>query len=189
MIGAITAGLFGTGVPPVTNSYESIATVLVGSGGSSTITFSSIPSTFKHLQLRSIARDGGVNNDTSSLKVTLNSDTSSAYTRHFVLGTGATTSAGSNLTTGHFFNGQIAQGGSGASMFAATVLDILDYTNTNKNTTVRGLAGGDLNGTGIMLFASSLWVNTAAVTSISIVSSTATNFAQNSHFALYGIKG
>jgi len=51
VIGAITAGLYAGGVPPVTNSYESIATVTVGSGGASSASFSSIPSTFKHDKL------------------------------------------------------------------------------------------------------------------------------------------
>ena len=42
--------------------YDSIATVVVGSGGASSITFSSVPSTYKHLQIRFIARNdvGGV---------------------------------------------------------------------------------------------------------------------------------
>ena len=40
-------------------SYESIATVTVGAGGSSSISFTSIPSTYKHLQIRAITRDTG----------------------------------------------------------------------------------------------------------------------------------
>jgi hypothetical protein len=37
----------------VTTSYESIETVTVGSGGSATVlTFSSIPATYTHLQIR-----------------------------------------------------------------------------------------------------------------------------------------
>jgi hypothetical protein len=169
--------------------YHSIATVTVGSGGTSTINFNSISSDYTHLQLRSIARDGGANDDTSSLKITFNSDTSSAYTRHGVFGNGSTVVSFANLTTGHLFNGQIAQGGTSAGTFAGSVLDILDYRNTNKNTTVRGLGGADCIGNGSVLLGSSLWANTAAITSISITSSTATNFAEYSHFALYGIKG
>jgi hypothetical protein len=36
----------------VTTSYESIETVTVGSGGSATVTFSSIPATYTHLQIK-----------------------------------------------------------------------------------------------------------------------------------------
>ena len=43
---------------PVLNSYESIATVTVGAGGTSTITFSSIPTGYTHLQIRGIAQIG-----------------------------------------------------------------------------------------------------------------------------------
>ena len=36
------------------SSYESIQTITVGSGGASTIVFSSIPSTYAHLQIRAL---------------------------------------------------------------------------------------------------------------------------------------
>ena len=43
----------------ITGSYESIATVTVGSGGSSYIEFTSIPGTYTHLQIRGILRNTG----------------------------------------------------------------------------------------------------------------------------------
>ena len=188
MIGAITAGLYGTGVPPVTSSYESIQTVTLGSS-QSTITFSSIPSTYKHLQLRATARDGGGANDTSSYKIVFNSDTSSTYTRHFIFGTGAAASAGFNQTTGFAFTGSIAQNGMTANTFGATVIDILDYQNTNKYKTLRNLAGTDANGSGSLIFSSSLWQSTSAINSISLTSFSGSNFLTNTKVALYGIKG
>jgi len=177
MIGAITAGLYGTGVPPVTNSYESIATVTVGSGGTSTISFSSIPSTYKHLQLRCLIKATGAVNPL----VRLNSDSGNNYYWHGLYGTGS--AAGAN-------NG----GGYGSDMILAysdnqwggVISDILDYTNTNKNTTIRNLGGCDTNGGGQIALNSGFWNNTAAVNSISI---TGTTFQQYSSFALYGIKG
>ena len=75
----------------VTNSYESIATVTVGSPVSS-ITFSSIPATYTHLQIRGIIRNNAnVGGDAASFR--FNSDSSSSYTEHYVAGNGATPSA------------------------------------------------------------------------------------------------
>ena len=70
------------------------------------------------------------------------------------------------------------------------IFDILDYTNTNKNTTTRALTGNETNGTAgqAILFSSGNWRNTAAITSILIYPSSG-NFSQYSSFALYGIKG
>ena len=55
MIGNAIAGLYAGGVPPVTTAYESIATTTLSST-QATITFSSIPSTYEHLQIRWIAK-------------------------------------------------------------------------------------------------------------------------------------
>ena len=69
------------------------------------------------------------------------------------------------------------------------VTDILDYTDTNKLTTVRTLGGYDVNGAGQFGLFSNLWNNTAAVSTITLRIVGGTNFAQYSEFALYGIKG
>ena len=187
MIGAITAGLFSGGVAASTNSYESIATTVVGSGGSSSITFSSIPSTFTHLQVRSISRDGtGSGTFDNGGNLTFNGDTGSNYAWHALYGQGSTASATATINTNRVLF-ITADSGSTANVFTAGVLDILDYTNTNKYTTTRQLMGEDLNGSGGLYFISGLWRNTAAITSITITSTN--TYAQYSSFALYGIKG
>ena len=170
-------------------SYESIATVTVGSGGSSSISFSSIPSTYKHLQLRGITRDGSAYNDITSLKLTFNSDTSSTYIRHYLLGDGNSAAAGSDQTTGFMYLGALVQNNTTANVFGGAVVDILDYQNANKYKTVRNLSGADLNGSGKVMFTSGLWQSTSAITSISLSSPFPVNLNQYSQFALYGIKG
>ena len=188
MIGAITAGLYGTGVPPVTNSYESIATVLVGSGGSSTITFSSIPSTFKHLQIRAISRAvNNVGGDDPLLR--LNSDSGNNYSWHRLTGNGAAASAvagASQPQVRYAYN--TADASYGSNIFTGFVLDLLDYQNTSKNKTLRVLSGADNNGSGYINLTSGAWYNTAAVNRIDLLPYSG-NFAQFSQFALYGIKG
>lgn len=162
------------------SSYESIATVTVGSGGSSSIVFSSIPSTYTHLQIRTSSRISGQ----SYGLLRFNSDSTSVYGTHFLLGDGANAQATASLSNTNIFGIYV---GSGANIFGAGVVDILDYTNTNKFTTTRSLTGTDENGSGVVLLLSGLWRNTAAITNIEILPQ-ASSFAQYSHFALYGIK-
>jgi hypothetical protein len=185
VIGAITAGLYGTGVPPVTNSYESIATVTVGALGTDSISFTSIPSTYKHLQVRWIARDTTSNLGYAFLR--FNSDSGSNYSYHTLFGDGSsvgvdTGSSQTNAVAGLY--------GGTANIFAANVLDILDYADTNKYKTTRVLDGFDVNGSGgYVEFTSSGWRSTVAVNELSIRAQAGKAFNQYSHFALYGIKG
>lgn len=170
--------------------YESIATVTVGSGGASSVTFSSIPSTYAHLQIRYTARQ----NTFGALWLTYNGDTSvNNYTTHRLFGDGtAVTSQGWGTGTFKQFVSGIAGNTDLANTFGVGVVDILDYANTSKFTTSRSLSGVDFNGftphSGQIFLSSGLWVNTAAVTSI-LIEPQNPNFLQHSTFALYGIKG
>jgi hypothetical protein len=181
------AAIHGVGTPVSTNSYESIATVLVGSGGSSSISFTSIPSTYKHLQVRVFARLSS-NADYSGWMRVGNStiDTGANYNWHAIRGDGSTASALANANQTEIFawsaGTQITNAGSVA------VIDVLDYQNTNKFKTIRSLGGGDNNGNGYANLFSGAWRSTTAIDTINITPQSST-WAQYSQFALYGIKG
>jgi hypothetical protein len=164
-------------------AYDSIATTTVGSGGSASVTFSSIPATYTHLQVRAIGI-GSTNGVT--FRIRMNSDTGSNYATHYLLGDGATASAGAITSTTSLIWGTTPES---TTYPGAAVCDILDYANANKYKTTRSLAGGDMNGSGgYAALYSGLWMNTAAVTSLTLFPG-AGNFAQYSSFALYGIRG
>ncbi len=177
--------------PRVTNSYESISTVTVGSGGSSSIDFTSIPQTYKHLQIRLFGRDNTSNTSAAGF-IKFNSDNGSNYAGHQLYGDGASAAASSStattpLNTVPTFT--MAGGNASASIFGMTIIDVLDYTNTNKYKVTRALNGLDVNGNGgYVLLRSNLWLSTAAITSISLLPN-GTTIQQYSSFALYGIKG
>ena len=185
----IALGLIGSFPTPVTASFESIATSTVGAGGATTITFSSIPSSFQHLQIRVLARtnrSGGV--DIMSMR--MNSDTGNNYADHLVYGDGASVTTDRNSSYGKINIQRVASDNLSANIFSPFVIDILDYANTNKNKTVRYLGGYDANGSGRMVFGSGLWQNTSAVTSITLEGlEFSSSYNQYSSFALYGIKG
>jgi len=161
------------------NNYESIATVTVSTAVSS-ITFSSIPGTYKHLQVRGVGKSVA-----SGIWVTLkmNSDATAAnYYSHRLLGNGSAASASSaaGSTAGADFTTFYPTGST------AFVTDILDYTDTNKKKTVRTLSGYDANGSGEFNYMSNLWQGTAAITTLTFGNTA--NFEQYTHFALYGVK-
>ena len=170
--------------------YDSIATVTVGSGGSSTISFTSIPATYTHLQIRCItksARAGG--QDYLDMRVGGSSiDSGSNYSWHYLMGNGSAGSSAGGATT-NFALGATVPTTSGSGEFAATVIDILDYTSANKNKTIRALSGWDNNGSGNIELWSSQWINSStAIGSINLYSDTGSNFVQYSQYALYGVK-
>ena len=174
-------------------AYESIATA-TGTGSAGSITFSSIPSTFKHLQIRCMAKDTATGNGQYSLLMQLNGDTGDNYTLHRIVGSGATATA--NGLTGLpyliMLGGMTGSAAAIANMMAVSLIDILDYTSTTKYKTMRALSGYDTNGHATNLqdivLSSSVWLNTSAITSITFIPDT-TGFTTSSTFALYGIKG
>lgn len=179
------ASILGVGGATV-GDYESIQTVTVGAGGSASITFSSIPSTYSHLQIRVNARCAGAFTGTTAVRATYNSDTTlTNYWTHYVRGNGAAAAAASNNGPNYTF--MIGDNNNTANAFSGAVVDILDYANTSKNTTTRALSGGDFNGSGEIYLSSVSWNNTAAVNNI-VITAYDGNMMQYSSFALYGIK-
>jgi len=182
--GLFSASLAGGG------DYESIATVLVGSGGSSSITFSSIPSTYKHLQIRAIGKS--VPADSSAgydMTCYFNGDsTLGNYYNHYMYGNGSSTGAGANVNNA-IWGGVV--GNSPANVFSSMIMDILDYSSTAKYKVGRMIEGFETfsGGTNLAIQQSTLWSSTSAITSITFNVRSGTGFGEYTHFALYGISG
>lgn len=183
-----TNGLTGTkyDIASADNYYmEPIATTLLGSS-TATVTFSGIPQGYKHLQIRAIVRP--VTNN-AEIRLTINGDSGSNYARHRLIGNGASvdgTGVASQTSIG-IFDANGLQTGT-ASVFGAMIIDVLDYSSTSKNKTIRVLSGNDNNGSGQVGLSSGLWINTGNVTSVTMIMNTG-NIAANSRFSLFGIKG
>jgi len=196
MIGAITAGLFGGGVstPAITPSYESIATANVGSGGTSYIEFTSIPSTFKHLQIRGISQTNRATYNTDGFKIVINTDFGSSYYGHILLSNPASP-ATNVISNGQALISELSTStGVAPNVFGTSIIDVLDYQNSNKYKTVRFLSGADTNGAasgyaGWLGFGSGLWMSGTAISNIRLYPTFGTAFNQFTSFGLYGIKG
>jgi len=170
--------------PPSHESMIAIQTVTVTSaGGVSTITFSNIPSTYAHLQIRGFYTS--TYNNLMNTYARLNSDTGANYTQHSLYGDGGSAGSDGTANTDHLRVGFSINNSANPSTF---ICDILDYANTNKFKTMRSLMGQDSNGTGWILSRSGLWRSNSAVTSISLFPQVGTEtFKQYSQFTLYGV--
>lgn len=169
----------------VANSFFSIATTTLSSG-QTTVTFSSIPQDYTHLQIRAIGRLGEATTD-NNIYMQFNGDTASNYSYHYILGSGSSVGAGGVATQSNVLALRTTGASSSANMFGVGIIDILDYNNTNKFKTVRSLTGHDQNGSGFLFFESGNWRSTAAITSLTF-SVGVSNIATGSSFALYGVK-
>lgn len=163
-----------------TPAFELISTQVL-STTTATVTFSSIPATYKHLQLRMVVRNP---TGFDSLFARFNSDTGSNYSDHNLNGDGSSVSSVNNINQTYMRFGVSLGGGSYTNQAGLSVVDILDYTNTSKNTTARASIG---YGSGVQLN-SGLWRNTAAITTITLLGQSY-SFAAASRFSLYGIRG
>ena len=165
---------------------------VAGTGSAGTISFTSIPQTYKHLQIRSIARD--TYNDGSSilldLQMQFNGDTGSNYTKHILTGTGSSATASGSASRTSMEVAALPSATATTSMMSGMVIDILDYTSTSKNKTVHsfsGMNGNAANTQYVVTLRSNLWMSTSAITSITLTPATA--FTTTSTFALYGMVG
>jgi len=176
------------------NSYEAIAT-LSGNGSSDTITFTSIPSTYKHLQIRGVNVVNYGSTDYGNGGLRFNSDTGGNYTNHSIRGywDGSTgNKQGINYTLGTITYGMIFNcflNQNQDSVFP-TVIDILNYKDTNNRKVARAYGGSTYSTQGaraIIQGASMFWDSTSAITSISLFASNG-NWNAKTKFTLYGIK-
>jgi hypothetical protein len=181
-------GLLSQGGGAAAGAYELIETQLLSTTTAS-LTFSSIPSTYKHLQLRATARST-YNATLGGFAYRFNGDTGSNYTYHIIDGD---TSLANNFTGASQTNGLvtvITGLTATASAYGAAICDVLDYTNTNKNKTVRSLGGRvSTSGNSNIRMIGSAWLSTSAITSMTLFDHIGGSFVSGSRFSLYGIKG
>jgi len=162
-----------------TPTYTPLATVTLTSTASS-VTFSNIPATYRDLILVVNAKNG-TTTGTGNLLFQFNSDTGSNYSRVVMEGNGSTASSFSDTTTSAA--GAIIAG-STKTYFAPSVIQIMDYSATDKHKTLlsrRNSSDDSVSAAAIR------WANTSAITNIYFFPPSG-NIATGSTFSLYGIE-
>jgi hypothetical protein len=170
-------------------SFDLISTTILGSSAASvTFDVTGLGSTYKHLQIRAVTR---FSSGTNPMIMRFNSDsTYTNYRTHWLWGNGSSVSSDTRQASG-YTGMSVNQDAIGsdftANVFGPSVIDILDPFSSSKNKTVRSLVGtpGTYNNVRLQ---SGLWMNTAAVTSITLLDYGSSNFITGSRFSIYGVK-
>ena len=170
-------------------AYDLLETTTLATSASS-VTFSGLGSysDYAHLQIRGVVR-GDTAGGFYGAQIQFNGDTGTNYVAHRLSGTGSSVTSTALTPRNSLF--AVDHGGSTttSNSFGVGITDILDFSNTSKNTTTRTLTGQvDNLATRINLY-SGVWLDTSAITSISIKAQGSSDFVAGSRFSLFGIKG
>lgn len=167
------------------NTYELIASSTVGSGGASSITFTSISSSYTDLLVKCSIRDttGGVG---AYLYMRLNSDTGANYSTNTIEGNGSSAASYASTSQTKMLLWNTNGGGATANTFGNAELYIPNYLSSSTKTVLIDTVA-ETNASGqYMDIVAGFWNNTAAITSLTLLPDA--GFAQYSTAYLYGIK-
>jgi len=164
----------------MTNTYIALSTITLATATSS-VTFGSIPQTYRDLVLVIFARSASTD---SNLRLRFNGDSGSNYTYVRMFGNGSSafsdSTGSSGLQVARLTQNNAAEYGTGMN-------HIMDYSATDKHKTV-------LSRTGVasaFTFANAgRWANTAAITSLTFTGyDSGFDIGSGTTFSLYGIAG
>jgi hypothetical protein len=166
---------------PTNPNMVAIQTVTVGSGGASSISFTSIPQTYTDLVLKISSR--GTNSGTAvAYEISFNGNTSN-FSSIILGGNGSSVFSYSNQPRRI---GLTSAAGATASTFANGEIYIPNYAGSNnKSYSADAVSENNATSAEIAMFAG-LWSNTAAITSVTLTPQF-DNFAQYSTATLYGV--
>jgi hypothetical protein len=169
-------------------AYDAIASTVISNSTTTTINFNSIPQTYKHLQIRGLSQ-GTYTAYNITTYINFSGDTGGNYSFHEVVADGSALSTVYDTRTALWIRGN-NPGTYYSNAWATVIMDILDYTNTNKTKTIRTMSGWHAfagGAAGQITMNGGLWNSTSAITSISLQIAT-DYWKPNTRYALYGIK-
>lgn len=175
-----------------TNSYFSIQTISITNSSTSSVTFNNIPQTYSHLQLRCLMMS---QSDNQYYIMTFNNSGTSG-TSYVDQGIGGTDN--NSIDAWSYPNGGAMAilgrgGGTNPTYPGYCIIDVMDYTMTNKYKVTRGMntivRDNSANPKGELYFRSGMYMNTSAITSITIQNASSGYFVNGNKLMLFGIKG
>jgi hypothetical protein len=182
--------------PAASGDWESIATQTItnasataASNVANTISFTSIPSTYKHLRVQCIMKDTWSATGFGEAYMFFNNVASGGpYATHWTA-VSDTTSSNFALTSrsdGIFFG--VEPRNQDTNAFGTATVEIYEYTNTNKAKVIKSVAGANWGAGSSTHVGSGLSTATTTIGSIQITPN-GYGFQFGSTFALYGMKG
>jgi hypothetical protein len=175
---------------PEFESDEFLEEVVLTSDTAS-ITFSSLDyyaaEGFKHLQIRMVAICAA--GFTSSGYVELNGDSTASYSFHRLEGNGSSVSTSGTANANYILINKMLPDNDFPNSFGVGVLDVLDFSSPYKNTTIRAFHGYYSDQNEQVYLSSGAYLNTDAITSLTIGAAGGNDMRASSRFSLYGSKG
>lgn len=170
-------------------AYDLLETQVLTSSASS-VTFTGLGSytDYKHLQIRLASRNARTVGGSERLGLRMNGDTGTNYSMHRLEGTGSTLSSFNSSPSTRIYIGCNPRGSGTDNEYGAAIVDILDFSSTNKYTTIRALGGAHSTYDNRIVVNSGAWMNTNAVTSLTFTDDGGDNFTAGSRFSIYGVK-
>jgi hypothetical protein len=171
-------------------TYTLIDKSILGSTASS-ITFSSIPSTFTDLKLVASIRTDRTASAAENIRVQFNSDTTLVYSFRYIDGDGSSASSGSGSSAASILAGYGDTDADTSNTFGSFEMYIPNYLSTSNAKSISVDSVVENNATlGFNVMAAGLWnpATQAAITSIKLFPQLGPNFKATSSFYLYGIK-
>ena len=168
-------------------AFDLLETTTLSTSASS-VTFSGLDaySDYKHLQIRMVA--GCAAGFDSSGYLELNGDSTASYSYHWLRGNGSTITPYAASSDTYILINNMISSNAYPNEFAAGVLDILDFSSSSKNTTIRASHGYKGTGSERVYLSSGAYYNTAAITSLTIGGAGGNNMRAGSRFSLIGVK-
>jgi hypothetical protein len=171
------------------NTFKAIATVTVGAGGTSAITFSSIPSTYTDLVVKLSSRQNlaqiyGV------LNIQFNGTGGTAYSYRLIEGNGSSVSSGGQTSVDSIYGVYSDNGAnSTANTFSNIEMYVPNYTSSNFKSVSLDQVSENNATTAFAILNAGIWANTSAITQITFsTGGSGANFVQYTTATLYGIK-
>lgn len=171
-------------------TYEAIATVTVGSGGASSIDFTSIPQTYTDLVVKASIRSNLAQSYGDWISVRFNGNSSSTYTtkRLRTNPTSSTVTSDGDTNYTQLVQGQAASANATASTFGNTEFYIPNYAGSSNKSVSSDFTPENNDSNIIRGIAAGIWANTSAITQVTLIPQDGTSFNQYSTATLYGIK-
>jgi hypothetical protein len=179
-------GIFSAAGAGGLTGYELISTAF-GNGSSNTISFTSIPQNYKHLQIRYTAKSTTASN--AAISFQLNGVTTSSYSTHRLFGSGTSTTSSATTSSSVIALQNAMAYSTTTGLVAAGIIDIVDYNNASKNPVIRTLFGQIGNTSQRVISLSSGALNSVGAVTSCLFTTGDGNFSTISRFSLYGIAG
>ncbi len=168
----------------ISGVWAKLGEQILGSAAA-TVTFSSIPGTYRALKLFLRTRSSNAN---VSIYMQFNGDTAANYSRSFVVGTSGPTNSSGFAQSSGFVIAQTALSTAPANCSSSSEVTINDYARTAWQKSAFGLTERRDSTSAYFIEQWGMsWRNTAAITSITFGIASGGNFTTDSVFSLYGI--